>query len=164
MNHRQADLGTHSSATHPIPSTRPSTSLGLGLKGIEFREKPLDYDRALAAVIPENRRILIVMMSPLFFPDRSRIAEVALRYRMGSMFGLREYAEAGGMFSYGPSITKLFARAAEIVDRIAQGAKPSDLPIEQPSVFEFVTKLKTAKMLGLTIPPALIARAHIVIE
>jgi hypothetical protein len=59
---------------------------------------------------------------------------------MGSMFGLREYAEAGGMFSYGPSITKLFARAAEIVDRIAQGAKPSDLPIEQPAVFEFVTK------------------------
>jgi putative ABC transport system substrate-binding protein len=104
------------------------------------------------------------MMSPLFFPDRSRIAEVALRYRMGSMFGLREYVEAGGLFSYGPSITRLFARAAEIVDRIARGAKPSDLPIEQPAVFEFVANLKTARMLDLTIPPALLARADQVIE
>jgi putative ABC transport system substrate-binding protein len=142
----------------------PSISLSLRLQGAEFREKPFDYDRVLAAVPAESRRIVIVMMSPLFFPDRSRIAEVALRYRMGSMFGLREYVEAGGLFSYGPSITRLFARAAEIVDRIARGAKPSDLPIEQPAVFEFVANLKTARMLDLTIPPALLARADQVIE
>ena len=139
--------------------------LGLRLAGIEFREQPYDYERTFAQLPPEHRRVLMVLTSPLFaVPNRARLPDFALRHRMASIFSLRQYVDAGGLMSYGASFTAMFRRAAEIVDRIARGAKPADLPIEQPTTFEFVVNLKTARVLGLTIPPSLLARADEVIE
>src|SRR5262249_38116287 len=102
--------------------------------------------------------------SPFLFRDRMRLAEFALSHRMLSMFVFREWVEAGGLMSYGPKFTGLVRRAAEYVDRIARGAKPSDLPVELPTQFELVINLKTAKALGIDIPPTLLARADEVIE
>jgi len=104
------------------------------------------------------------MVSPFFFSERAQLANLVLRHRMVSMFGAREFADAGGLLSYGASLPGMYRRAAELVDRLAKGAKPSDLPIEQPTKFELVINLKTAKTLGLEIPPTLLARADEVIE
>ena len=138
--------------------------LGIKLFGSELREQPYDYDKALAQVSVEYHGWLFVMMSPLFFRDRARLAEFALRQRMPSVFASRELVDAGGLLSYGPSLIGMFRRAAEYVDRIARGAKPSDLPIEQPTKFEFVLNLKTAKAIGLATPTDLLLRADEVIE
>ena len=139
--------------------------LGLRLAGIEFREQPYDYERAFAQLPPEHRRVLMVLTSPVFaVPNRARLPEFALRRRMASIYSVRQYVDVGGLMSYGASFTAMYRRAAEIVDRVARGAKPADLPIEQPTTFEFVANLKTAKALGLTIPPTLLARADEVIE
>jgi putative ABC transport system substrate-binding protein len=107
---------------------------------------------------------LIVLASPAFAIDRARLTDFALRQRMISMFYTREYVDAGGLMSYGPSFPGMFRRAADYVDLIAKGAKPSDLPIEQPTKFELVINLKTASALGLTIPPSILARADEVME
>jgi putative ABC transport system substrate-binding protein len=139
-------------------------TLGLRLAGVQLRDQPYDYEQALAQAPPDHRGSLVVMTSPIFFRDRARLAEFALAHRIPSMFVFREWVEVGGLLSYGPSITGMFRRAAEYVDRIAWGAKPADLPIEQPTKFELVFNLKTAKALGLTVPPSLLARADEVIE
>ena len=139
--------------------------LGLRLAGVEFREQPYDYERALAQLPLEHRRVLMVLTSPVFaVPDRARLPDFALRHRMASIFSLRQYVDVGGLMSYGVSFTALYRRSAEIVDRVARGAKPADLPIEQPTTFEFVANLKTARALGLHIPPTFLARADEVIE
>jgi putative ABC transport system substrate-binding protein len=138
--------------------------LGLRLAGIELRDPPYDYERALAQSPPDSRGGLIAMTSPFLFVDRDRLADFALRNRMASMFGFREYVEAGGVLSYGPSITGMYRRAAEYVDRIAKGAKPSDLPIEQPTRFELIINVKTAKAIGLDVPVHLQQLADEVIE
>ena len=107
----------------------------------------------------------MVLTSPVFaVPNRARLPEFALRHRMASIYSLRQYVDAGGLMSYGASFTGMYRRAAEIVDRVARGAKPADLPIEQPTTFEFVVNLKTARALGVTMPPTLLARADEVIE
>jgi putative tryptophan/tyrosine transport system substrate-binding protein len=138
--------------------------LGLRLFGIELREPPYDYERALDEPPPDYRNMLIVPTSPFFFRDRARIADLALRHRIVSMFVFREWVEAGGLLCYGPSITALFERVAEFVDRIARGAKPADLPIEQPTKFELVVNLKTARTIDILIPTAILLRADEVIE
>jgi len=107
---------------------------------------------------------LIVIASPPLFTERKRIADLALKHRLPTVVGGREYAEAGGLFSYAVSYPELFRRAALYVDKILKGAKPADLPVEQPRTFELVVNLKTAKALGLTIPPSLLLRADQVIE
>jgi putative ABC transport system substrate-binding protein len=107
---------------------------------------------------------LIVLASPNFAVDRVRLPEFALRHRMISVFYNRQYVDNGGLFSYGVSFTDMFRRAAYFVDRIAKGAKPADLPVEEPTKFELVINLKTAKALGITMPPTLLARADEVIE
>jgi ABC-type uncharacterized transport system substrate-binding protein len=141
-----------------------ATTLGLPLFGSELRELPYNYERVLAQTPPDYRSTLIVATSPFLFMDRARLAEFALHHRMASMFVFREWVEAGGLMSYGPKFTGLVRRAAEYVDRLARGAKPTDLPIELPTQFELVINLKTAKALGLDIPPSLLARADEVIE
>ena len=134
------------------------------LFGSELREQPYDYEQALAQAPSDHRGWLFVMTSPFLFRDRARLAEFALRHRMPSVFAFREWVDLGGLLSYGPSITGMYRRAADYVDRIARGAKPSDLPIEQPTKFEFVLNLKTAKAIGLATPTALLLRADEVIE
>jgi putative tryptophan/tyrosine transport system substrate-binding protein len=138
--------------------------LGLQLFGIELREWPYDYEAALDQTPLDHRGMLVVPTSPFFFRDRARLADFALRHRVLSMFVFREWVDAGGLLSYGPSITAIFGRVAEFVDRIARGAQPADLPIEQPTKFEMVVNLKTAKAIGIDLPTAVLLRADEVIE
>jgi putative tryptophan/tyrosine transport system substrate-binding protein len=141
-----------------------SAKLGLRLAGVELREQPYDYDQALVQAAPEYRKNLFVLASPFFFRDRARLAEWALHKHILSVFVFREWVDAGGLLSYGPSFIGMYRRVAELVDRIGRGAKPSDLPIEQPTKFELVINLRTAKALDLIVPPSLLVRADEVIE
>ena len=100
----------------------------------------------------------------MLFSERRRIVDLAAKHRLPLMSGAREYVELGGLMSYGASITDLNRRAATYVDKILRGAKPADLPVEQPTKFELVINLKTAKTLGLTIPQSLLLRADEVIQ
>jgi putative tryptophan/tyrosine transport system substrate-binding protein len=141
-----------------------ATTLGLQIAGIELRGQPYDYERALSEAPVDHHGALVTMMSPIFFNDRKRLAEFTLRHRLPAMFGLREWADSGALLSYGPNIVALFKRQAEYVDRLAKGVKPTDLPVEQPTKFEFVINVKTAKAFGHTIPPGVLAIADEVIE
>jgi putative tryptophan/tyrosine transport system substrate-binding protein len=141
-----------------------AAKLGLRLFGIELRERPYGYEAALDQAPLDHRGILVAPTSPVFFSDRVRLAEFALKRRLLSLFVFREWVEAGGLLSYGPSITALYARVAEFVDRIARGALPADLPIEQLTKFEMVVNLKTAKAIGIELPTAILLRADEVIE
>ncbi|MEK6246477.1 MAG: ABC transporter substrate-binding protein [Pseudomonadota bacterium] len=123
-----------------------------------------DFADAFSAATRERAEAVFVVNSPLPYQERQRIAELALKHRLPSMHGPSEYVEAGGLLSYGPSYPDLFRRAAVYVDKILKGAKPGDLPIEQPTKFELVVNLKTAKALGVTIPQAVLLRADRVIE
>jgi putative ABC transport system substrate-binding protein len=138
--------------------------LRLQLQSVEV-SRAEDLDRAFSAVTNQRAQALIVQTpNPVLFANRSQIVAFALRNRLPSMYGQKEFADAGGLMTYGPSTADLFRRAATYVDKILKGAKPADLPIEQPTKFELVINLKTAKALGLTIPPSLLARADQVIE
>jgi putative ABC transport system substrate-binding protein len=137
---------------------------GLQVTGIEFKDYPYDYERALAQAPPEYRRFLIATTSPFFARDRARLAEFTLRHQIASMFVFREYVDLGGLMSYGPSREAMSRRTADYVNRIARGAKPSDLPVEAPTRFETVINLKTAKALGLDFSQAMLLRADEVIE
>jgi putative ABC transport system substrate-binding protein len=141
-----------------------STKLGLRLAGVELREQPYDYDQALVQAEPDYRKYLFVLASPFFFRDRVRLADLALQNRIISVFVFREWVDAGGLLSYGPSIVGMYRRAADYVGRIAQGTKPADLPIEQPTKFEFIINLKTAHVIGVDLPPSVLLRADEVIE
>jgi putative ABC transport system substrate-binding protein len=141
-----------------------AASFGLQLAGVEMLKQPYDYEGALASAPPDNRSILIVPIAPAFYRDRERLVEFAVRHRIASMFAVREFADAGGLISYGPDFPAIFRRVAEYVDRIARGAKPADLPVEQPTKFELVINVKTAKAIGLDIPDKLLALADSVIQ
>jgi putative ABC transport system substrate-binding protein len=107
---------------------------------------------------------LLVMHQPLTFIHRKRIVRLAAEHRLPAVYGSREAADDGGLMAFGPSMPAIYRRAAAFVDRILKGAKPADLPVEQPTKFEFIINLKTAKALGLTIPPSLLGRADEVIQ
>jgi ABC-type uncharacterized transport system substrate-binding protein len=136
--------------------------LGLDLSRLEIRRAE-DIAPALADI--ENRAgSLYVCPDPLVLAQRIRIISLALNARVPTMSGYREFAEAGGLLSYGPNVPDLFRRAADFADRILRGAKPADLPVEQPTKFDLVINLTTAKALGLTVPDKLLALADEVIE
>lgn len=141
-----------------------ATEFGLRLADVELRDRPYDYESALAQAPPDFRSVAIFPTSPVFFRDRQRLAEFALRHKIAAMFGLREWVDAGGLLSYGVNFPTLYKRAAEFVDMIARGAKPADLPVEQPTKFELVLNLKTAKLIDVTISPAILVRSDEVIE
>jgi putative ABC transport system substrate-binding protein len=125
---------------------------------------PDDFDGALGAIVAERAGAVLVATSPMFFGHRHLLAELALKHRLPTIFAFREYAEAGGLMAYGPSYTELFQRAAGYVDKVLKGARPADLPVEQPTKFELVINLKTTRALGLTIPPAVLARVSEIIQ
>jgi len=138
-------------------------ALGVQLQSLEVR-RPDEFDQAFAAMTREHADALVVISHALFFGHRSQLAELTVRHRLPAMFHLREYAEAGGLMAYGPNAKDLYRRAATYVDKILKGAKPADLPVEQPMKFELVINLKTAKALGITIPPTLLFLADEVIQ
>ena len=137
--------------------------LGLQLLLVEARA-PGDFDGAFATMTRERVGALFVVTDPMFIPHRSRIVGLATKSRLPSMFTQRADVEAGGLMSYGPNFPDMYRRAAIYVDKILKGAKPADLPVEQPTKFELVINLKTAKALGLTIPQSLLRRVDEVIQ
>jgi putative ABC transport system substrate-binding protein len=139
-------------------------SLGLQLQSVELRNPPYDFERAIGVAVRERAQALVVLSSPNFFSKRVQIAELALKNRLPAIFLFREYVEAGGLIAYGASLRDMLQRAADYVDKILKGAKPADLPVEQPRKFELFLNLKTAKALDLTIPPVLLFQADEVIQ
>ena len=138
---------------------------GLRLVGVELRgEQSFDYEAALMQAPPDHRGALIVPTSPAFYRDLKPLAELALRHRIPSIFGFREWIVAGGLLSYGSNLPAMFRRAADYVGRIAKGAKPADLPIEQPTKFELILNQRTARAIGITISPMTLVRADEVID
>jgi ABC-type uncharacterized transport system substrate-binding protein len=137
--------------------------LGIVLLEVSVRSVE-DFDQALATMEREQVSALLVLSSPLFILQRALLAELALKRGLSTMFGSRENVEAGGLMSYRPDLVSSTRRAATYIDKILKGAKPGDLPVEQATRFELIINLKTAKALGLTVPPTLVARADEVIE
>jgi putative ABC transport system substrate-binding protein len=123
-----------------------------------------DVNAALAATVKENANALLAFPDAITSAHREQIAEFAVKQRLPSVFGWSDYVEAGGLMSYGPDHNALWRRLAVYVDKILKGAQPGDLPVEQPTKFEFVINLKTAKQIGITIPPNVLARADRVLK
>ena len=142
---------------------RWATPMGLRLEPHKFRG-PHDFERVAAAIAGKRPDALMTTADQLITSDRTRIVDFAAKHRLLSMYPTREFAEAGGLMYYGGSIPEMYRRAAVYVDKILKGAKPGDLPVEQPTKFDMVINLKTAKALGLTIPQSLLVRADEVIQ
>jgi len=138
-------------------------TLGVQLQLVEVRG-PDEFDHAFSTMARARADVLIVFASVMLFREGRRIAALAAKRRLPSMFNNRESVELGGLISYGANLTDLSRRAATYVDKILKGAQPGDLPVEQPTKFELVINLKTAKALGLTIPPSLLGRADELIQ
>jgi putative ABC transport system substrate-binding protein len=137
--------------------------LGVRLQFVEVRG-PADFDRAFSDMTRARAGALTVLTGIMFLNERRRLVDLTAKNRLPAVYGGRDFVDAGGLLSYGPNLADLYRRAATYVDNILKGAKPGDLPVEQPTKFELVINLKTAKALGLTIPPALLQRADQVIE
>ena len=138
-------------------------ALGVRVQFVEARG-PADLDRGFSEMTGARAGALTVVTSSMFFNERSRLVGLAAKNRLPAAYGGREFVAAGGLIGYGLNTSDLFRHAATYVDKILKGAKPGDLPVEQPTKFELVINLKTAKALGLTIPPSLLQRADQVIE
>jgi putative ABC transport system substrate-binding protein len=133
------------------------------LRVLEVKAEP-DLERALQAAKTWRAEGLIVLTDPVTLYHRKSLADLAARYRLPGIYSERLFVESGGLMSYGANDREMHRRAAVFVDRILKGANPGDLPVEQPTSYELVINLKTAKALGLTIPPSLLQRADQVIE
>ena len=138
-------------------------ALGVRLQPLEVR-RPSEIDSAFAAMTTERAGALVVLVDAMLLDHQTRIADLAVRRRLPMVFPQVDQAEAGGLMAYGPSVADRFRRAATYVDKILKGAKPADLPIEQPTRFELVINLRTARALGLTIPQSVLLRADQVIQ
>lgn len=156
-------------AANPYPALvfketeRAAQTLGIKVQSLEVQE-PNDFGNAFEAAERHQPDALIMVEDPLTIDFRKQIADFALTHRLPAMNGFRQFVDAGGLMAYGASLSDLLRRAAGYVDKILRGAKPSDLPVEQPTKFELIINLKTAKALGIEIPPMLLARADELIE
>ena len=164
-------LARFAALINPDDSTTPNqlaqvraaaTALGLELNLFELRASS-NFDQVFAAMAAENQALLVTQVG-FFLNNRARTAALALTHRLPAMFSSREEMLAGGLLGYGTELKALFYRAASHVDKILKGTNPADIPVEQPTRFELIINLKTAKALGLTVPPTLLARADEVIE
>ena len=163
---RVATLVHHAGPTYARTSQEieiATRALGLQRRVMEIRD-PGEFDKAFAAMTTAHLDAIFVLADSMFFQHRARLAQLAAKTRLPAMWGLREYAEAGGLLAYATDLNDLARRAATFVDKILKGAKPGDLPVEQPTKFELVINLKTAKALGLTIPQTLLQRVDQVIQ
>jgi putative ABC transport system substrate-binding protein len=125
---------------------------------------PDELSAAAAAAVKEGAQALVTTIETFFIIHRARVVELAAGHRLPAMYPVRDFVDSGGLMSYGPNTQSLYRHTAVYVDKVLKGAKPADLPVEEPTKFEFVINLKTAKTLGLTIPPSLLERADQVIE
>ena len=138
-------------------------ALGMKLQNLDVLDSK-DIEIAFQAASKGRADVVLLLGSPFFLSHRTQVADLAIKSRLPAISNLTEFVEAGGLMIYGVSVTDLFRRAATYVDKILKGAKPADLPIEQPKKFEFIINLKAAKLIGLTIPPNVLARADRVIK
>src|SRR5262245_1032037 len=155
------DHPSHSKAVEDLKVVAPSLSIELSSVGVRTPEL---FDQAFSEISRVRAQALYVVEDPIFFAHRVRLLQLASTAGLPTIHELRRFPEAGALISYGPDLHDLFRRSAIFVDRILKGAKPADLPVEQPTKFELVINLKTAKALGLEVPPSLLAIADEVIE
>ncbi len=163
---RVAVLGT--SAEPGNAQTLREIELAAGAFGVKLQyleiADPRDIEPAFQAANKERAGAMLVLQTPVFNPKRKQIAELALKNRLPAIYPQSQWVDDGGLMSYGVSFAALYHRAATYVDKILKGAKPADLPVEQPTKFEFIVNLKAAKQIGFTIPPNVLARADKVIR
>jgi putative tryptophan/tyrosine transport system substrate-binding protein len=166
---RVSRVGVLASPAHPgeqreLSETR-STAQSLGISVLYHQVNTTsDVQAALDAILQEKVDALLAFPDPVTNTHRTQIADFTIKQRLASVFGWRDYVEAGGLMSYGPNHDVLWKRLALYTDKILKGSKPSELPVEQPTKFELVINLKTAKEIGVTIPPNVLARADKVIK
>ena len=151
----------HAIATQDVKDA--AQSLGVQLMLLDIAA-PTELDGAFSAMAKERVAAVLVVADPLFVAHRERLVNLAAKSRLPSVYTIREFPDVGGLMSYGPSLIAQYRRAAVFVDKILRGAKPGDLPVEQPTQYEMVLNRKAAKALGLTFPPSLLARADEVIQ
>ena len=145
------------------PAEAAARALGLAARMIEIRDVS-DFDGAFQTARSEGADVLLALPSPTFNRHRVRLAELAAKHRLPAIYENAEYVEDGGLMSYGPNYPDVFRRAASYVDRILKGARPADLAVELPERFELVINLKTAKALGLSIPPSMLLQTTRVVQ
>ena len=145
------------------PGTATARTLGVQLESVEART-PVEIDNAFSSAAVKRAGAVIVLPDPVLLDHGARIADLAIRRRLPTISSVADHAQAGVLIVYGPSIAEGFRRAATYVDKILKGAKPGDLPVEQPTRFELTVNLRTAKALGLQIPRPILTRADQVIE
>lgn len=152
------------SAEQFASAQRTANSLHIELRSHKVENLPFDFNEAFRSIAQDGSRMVLVLSGPAFGIQRAHIADLAIQYRLPTMFTFKYYVEAGGLMSYGIDTLPIFRRAASFVAKILRGAKPSDLPVEQPTNFEFALNLKTAKAIGVSVPTSILLRADEVIE
>jgi ABC-type uncharacterized transport system substrate-binding protein len=157
------NAGNPNSLSNIREAKAAARTLGVHLHAVTVRG-PEELDDAFAAIVRERAGVLMVTPSPMFFGERGRLAALAVKHRLPTVFASPEYAQAGGLIAYGADLADGFRRAPLFVDRILKGARPGDLPIEQAAKVRVLVNLKTAKALGLTIPPSVLARADEIVQ
>lgn len=145
-------------------SARTAAQMNLQLRGVKLENPPYDFNEAFHALAQGSPQMLLVQSSPYFTSSQRLIASLAIEQRLPAMFIFKSYVEAGGLMSYGVDYVAMNRRIAGYVEKILEGAKPADIPVEQPSKFEFTVNLKTAKAIGVEIPLSIQLRADQVIE
>ena len=163
-NKTVAALWERASAEQFESAQRTAQTLHIELRSHKVENPPFDFDEAFRSIGQDGSQMLLVLSGPTFATQRQHIADLAIKYRLPTMFTFPYYVEAGGLMSYGIDTVPIFRRAAAFVAKLLRGAQPADLPVEQPTNFEFSLNLKTAKAIGVSIPTSILLRADQVIE